>query len=303
MMNKPKSRMQKFLLSPTINRIGLFLAENLKPKAAKWIIRLITNKLTHNRNNEQIRAVRSNQWMASGKKLSGAALDEQVERVYLSSARSIYDYFRCMRKEDQIRKMIHFDDNVVGLIERTIAGKESTLGLLIHMGAYDLGGYAMALRGAFPFVLAYPNPNPGYQWHNELRRKAGIPVESLTMESFHKAVSHLRKGGTVLTGIDRPWKDGKLKPRFFGEPSDIPVTTIQMAIRTNTPVMLLACIRQPEGHYIVHGSQKIEVQKMKDRNQELLENTEKVLAVAETFIRSIPEQWSMFYPVWPEISI
>jgi KDO2-lipid IV(A) lauroyltransferase len=171
------------------------------------------------------------------------------------------------------------------------------------MGAFDLSGYAIALRGARPLVLAYPNPNPGYQWQNELRRQVGLDVEPLTMESFQQATRHLRQGGTVITGVDRPWPGGQYHPKFFGRPSDIPVTTIQMAIRTETPVMLLACIRQPDHRYILHASELIELHKHPDRDVELVENTERVLSAAEGFINSAPEQWAMFYPVWPDINV
>jgi KDO2-lipid IV(A) lauroyltransferase len=123
------------------------------------------------------------------------------------------------------------------------------------------------------------------------------------MESFQQATRHLREGGTVITGVDRPWQGGQYKPKFFGHPSALPVTTIQMAIRTETPVMLLACIRQPDQRYILHASDLIELHKHADREVELLENTELVLSVAEKFISSAPEQWAMFYPVWPEISV
>ena len=73
-----------------------------------------------------------------------------------------------------------------------------------------------------------------------------------------------------------------------------------MAIRTETPVMLLACIRQPDETYILHASELIEMSKHSDRDVELVMNTERVLSIAEGFIRRAPEQWAMFYPVWPQ---
>ena len=43
------------------------------------------------------------------------------------------------------------------------------------------------------------------------------------------------------------------------------------------------------------------MQKRSDRDEEILMNAEKVLEVAEVMIRQAPEQWSMFYPVWPDV--
>jgi KDO2-lipid IV(A) lauroyltransferase len=302
-MGKPKISIQKFMFSPSVNHIGLILGETLSPRFGRGVVKFLTNIISRRRNFEQIKAVRSNQWMVSGGSLTGQALDERVRAVYYSSGMSLYDYFHCMRKEDRIRNLIQFDENLHLFLKRVKNGKERTLGLILHMGAFDLSGYAIALQGARPLVLAYPNPNPGYQWHNDLRRQAGLQVEPLTMESFQQATRHLREGGTVITGVDRPWQGGQYNPKFFGHPSALPVTTIQMAIRTETPVMLLACIRQPDQRYILHASDLIELHKHADREVELLENTELVLSVAEKFISSAPEQWAMFYPVWPEISV
>ena len=64
--------------------------------------------------------------------------------------------------------------------------------------------------------------------------------------------------------------------------------------------MLLACIRQPDETYILHASDLIEMSKHSDREVELVMNTERVLSIAEGFIHSAPEQWAMFYPVWPQ---
>ncbi len=302
-MEKPKTPLQKFLFSPSINQIGLLLGEALPPKLGRGLVKFLSGMIARRKNFPQIKAVRSNQWVVSGGALSGKALDERVKAVYYSSGLSIYDYFHCLRKEERIRDLIQFDENLKYFLERVKRGKERTLGLMIHTGAFDLSGYAIALQGARPLILSYPNPNPGYQWHNDLRRQAGLEVEPLSMESFQHATRHLRKGGTVITGVDRPWPGGQYRPNFFGRPSDIPVTTIQMAIRTQTPVMLLACIRQADQRYILHASDLIELHKHPDRDVELLENTERVLTVAEKFITNTPEQWAMFYPVWPEISV
>lgn len=302
-MEKPTTPLQKLLFSPSINQIGLNLGEALSPKLGSGVVKFLTNFISRKKNHEQIKAVRLNQRVISGGSLTGKALDERVKAVYYSSGMSLYDYFHCLRKEDRIRDLIQFDENLQYFLKRVKGGKERTLGLIVHMGAFDLAGYAIALSGARPLVLAYPNPNPGYQWHNDLRRKAGLEVEPLTMESFQQATRHLRQGGSVITGVDRPWPGGQYQPNFFGRPSDIPVTTIQMAIRTETPIMILACIRQPDHRYILHASDLIELHKHPDRDVELLENTEHVLSVAEKFITSAPEQWAMFYPVWPEISV
>lgn len=302
-MMSHKITVQKLLFSPTMNRLGLFLGETLSPKMGNWIISLVTNQISRRKENEQVKAVRVNQWVVRGKTSNRKELDEIVKKVYQSSGRALYDYYHCMRNETRIRELIQFDDNLNYFIRRIRDEKKRTLGLVLHMGAFDLSGFAIAISGAKPFILSYPNPNPAYKWQNELRRQSGLIVEPLSMESFHLAAKYLRQGGAVITGVDRPWAATTYHPKFFGMPCDIPVTTIQMAIRTETPIMLLACIRQPDERYILHASELIETRRYNDREEELIENTGKVLSAAEPFIASAPDQWAMFYPVWPDISV
>ena len=38
-----------------------------------------------------------------------------------------------------------------------------------------------------------------------------------------------------------------------------------------------------------------------DRDEELIVNAEAVLKVAEGYLKKAPEQWAMFYPVWPQV--
>jgi lauroyl/myristoyl acyltransferase len=40
-----------------------------------------------------------------------------------------------------------------------------------------------------------------------------------------------------------------------------------------------------------------------DPREEIIYNTERVLTVAEKFISAHPEQWSMFFPVWPDLPV
>ena len=104
-----------------------------------------------------------------------------------------------------------------------------------------------------------------------------------------------------MTGIDRPIADTRYRPRFFGRPASLPVVHVQLALKTNVPVYVVAAIMRPDHTYEIHTSEPIEMQRYKDRETELIENAETILKIAEDYIRMAPVQWSMFYPVWPEV--
>ena len=103
-----------------------------------------------------------------------------------------------------------------------------------------------------------------------------------------------------MTGIDRPIPAPRVRPRFFGRPAALPMHHISLAVKARVPVMIIAPILQPDGKYHVLTSDLIEMDPHPDRATEEIRNAEKVLAIAERFIRQAPHQWSISLPVWPE---
>ena len=66
------------------------------------------------------------------------------------------------------------------------------------------------------------------------------------------------------------------------------------------PVVVVTCLTKEDGNYLIEASEPIWMQPYPDLRKEIEQNAERVLAEAEKFIRKVPHQWSMFYPVWPE---
>jgi len=64
----------------------------------------------------------------------------------------------------------------------------------------------------------------------------------------------------------------------------------------------VACgVRQSDGGFLIDSSEPIEMESRPDLVEENLINAEKVLKVAEVFIRNNAADWAMFYPLWPEV--
>jgi lauroyl/myristoyl acyltransferase len=122
-----------------------------------------------------------------------------------------------------------------------------------------------------------------------------------SVAAFRQALKHLQRGGMVLTGIDRPVEQPDPHPRFFGRPSALPLHHIFLALKARVPIMITATYLQPDGRYHVFASEPIEMEVCPNEEKTMLHNAEKVLSVAETFIRRSPRQWSVPLPVWPQV--
>ena len=291
-------------LQDTINgEIGVNLAKSLArmlPEKAGFSLSHSIGKLIAKReNSSMVRCVRANQWIISDKKLSSIELDKKVFEVFEHTAYCLFDLYHNINDPEAILQKVTFTPKLKKTLDERWNCGQGTLLVTPHLSNFDLAGRAITYSGYHLLVLSYPNPNKGYQKQNELRREYDIEVMPMSVESLRLGKQRLLEGKAIITGLDRPLDQSKYHPNFFGYPSMLPVTYIKLAIQTETPILVVTCIGNEDGAYTIDGSDLIFMESYENPVQEMERNAEKVLKQAEVFIRTHPNQWSMFYPVWP----
>jgi KDO2-lipid IV(A) lauroyltransferase len=157
------------------------------------------------------------------------------------------------------------------------------------------------MSGMKAMVITFARPSEGYKWQNEIREYAGLEIAPASMGVMKDAVKRLKEGGAVVTGVDRPVPDPRYKPLFFGLPSSLPVHHITLALRADVPVVVTGVLMRPDHIYEAVVSAPIEMERFGDRDKDIICNAERVLEVTAELIRRVPQQWTMTYPVWPDI--
>ena len=170
-----------------------------------------------------------------------------------------------------------------------------------HFSNYELACRAAALNGLTMQVLSYPNPGRSYRWQNKFRNFKGIEVTPISISNLRKAVKRLENGGTILTGIDRPNGGNDFRPMFFGKPSSLSSGFIRLAMRTGVPISVIICNTTADGKCRLSISDPIPMIRTNDMAADEIMNTEVVLSYIEDLIKRDRSNWSMFYPVWPEV--
>jgi KDO2-lipid IV(A) lauroyltransferase len=284
--------------------IGVGLAAFLARAAPPWlgyrIAYFLADRLAGRRGWGMVRAVRANQWVVSGGRLRGAALDEQVRLTYRNTARSIFDLHRDIKKASVVKRLVEEDTILQDLLQRPRYAERGLVVVGIHMSNFDFILQAAFLLGANALVLTVPDLPGGYQRQFEMRRRTGMNLVPASMGALRKAVEHLKQGGWVLTGMDRPVDNPTCRPRFFGREAMLPVHHIYLALKAHVPLIVGSALRRPDGSYHFMASEPLEMQRGGDRDEEIRLNAEVACCEAERFIRMAPEQWSMSFPVWPE---
>jgi len=293
--------MKKKLISKEVFGTGMaiILSRILPPFIGYPIAHLISWIASCFPNGATYRALMLNQWIASGKSLSKRELIRRVRSIFYNQGNALYDFYRALDRPDLVRRLVKMTPAFMKLVEECKREDQPTLLLMLHLTGFNLGGFRLVQEGMRYLVLAHPNPSRGYKWQNKLRNDRGMEVVPFTPANFVRARERLQQGGTVLTAVDRPMEGSSYHPQFFGFPADLPVGYIRLAIKTNARVFVVGFLTLKDHTQVIDVSEEVIMERFENPEHEYIVNAEKVLKIAEEFIRKDPEQWMMFYPVWP----
>jgi KDO2-lipid IV(A) lauroyltransferase len=234
--------------------------------------------------------------------LTEESLETATLAVFQNSARSIYDVYHYIQDPETAGRLFSIEPSFKALLDRPEFDARGLVIAGLHLSNFDLAlQWICSMRWIKPLILTIPNPQNGRQLEFEIRQRTGMNLVPASMTGMRQAFHHLKQGGVVATGIDRPAEEPQHHPRFFGRPACLPNHPSPLALKTHAPVILVACRLEKDAKYHLYASPPIEMDPNPDHTQELLCNTEKVLVAAEHFIRQSPQEWSVSLPVWPEV--
>lgn len=282
--------------------LSIFIGRSLPPTLGYNIGHAFSRVLSAFENSKLIRSIRANQWVIHGESLNKEDQLAVTKSVLKHAARCYYDLYHSFSDEDRIKELVPLSSPIESFLQQSADGA-GTLVVAPHLSNFDLVVRALATYGFEAKILTHENPRGAYHVQNNLRASSGLDVTPLRDSKVYiEAIDHLKKGGIAATAIDRPVPQRKQKHRikFFGRPSDLPVGHISMALAADVPITVVAAKMAPDGHYQFLHSGPIPMTKTGDRIRTIIHNAERVLKEVEEFIRLAPEQWLMYYPVWPQ---
>ena len=292
--------LQQVINSSLSLRLVSSLAHSLPPRLGYQFAYGLAEQVARRQHSRLVRAVRANQWVIHGETLQANALDEVVRQTLRYSAHSLFDLYHYNSDPEATRQLLVFDSSFDAIIRRSEFEERGLVIAGLHISSFDLVLQWVCRTGLKPLVITIPNPQGGRQVEYEVRKRLGMNLIPASVTACRHALKHLQHGGMVLTGIDRPIEQPEVWPRFFGRPAALPVHHIFLAIKARVPIRIAVNYLQPNGKYHIVASDPIDMEPCSDAVEEMLQNAEKVLTVAEEFIRRSPQQWAVPLPVWPQ---
>jgi lauroyl/myristoyl acyltransferase len=291
-----------FASNPHIMHVAMFLSRHIPEWLGDRLFWTLAGLVARARP-APFRIVRDNLNQVLGLNTDPHVLNYTARHTLYMVMRSYYDLYRSIQlPEDKRSTLVQFPEESWKVM-RTLNSKErGSLLVFPHLGDFDLGGHAAAAHISDVQVISLPDPSPGFELSNELRRQSGVAVTPLSPAALRQAIRLLKRGGVVSMAGDRPVSDLDEPFLFFGSPARVPSGHVRLALRTNSVVVVAYCVFMAETHrYTMYFEPPLEMVRTGDHKEEVQINMRRVLDALETVIRRWPEQWQMFVPVWPKL--
>jgi lauroyl/myristoyl acyltransferase len=165
-----------------------------------------------------------------------------------------------------------------------------------HIGNWDMAGAAFAARGR-PVSALVETLKP-QRWNDRVQRtRVAAGVKAIPIENgLRDMLVALRKQEGLAVLVDRPLAQDGVPVTFFGRTTRVPGGAATLALRTGSPVVPAALVRDPRGNgYVAHIGPPIVGQKGEDPTMVM----QRIMSWLEGIIRRYPDQWFMFRHMWP----
>ena len=176
-----------------------------------------------------------------------------------------------------------------------------TLLITGHLGAWELGGMALASDG-FPVnvvTLAEPT-NELNEWRQKYRQRFGIKTVTVGADKFAfvEIIQALRRNELVAMLVDRPYLNSGIEVQFFGRPTLFSAAAARVWQHTQAAVIPAFVLQLEPGQYGCYAYPTIDM----TADQTLEQNSQRIADVFQAVVREFPEQWFNFVPIWNSLS-
>lgn len=290
---------QRFISSRIVTGLGMFLSKHLPPFIGYGIADLISGLINWLKPDFYWIAY-ANLRQVVGPEVDEKRLHRLVRQGFRNNARNDYDLWHLVSQgPEAIRAAVHLPPSAWAHLEQAQQRGKGTIIVGTHTGNFDLSILALAAHGLEIQVLGLADPPAGgFDLMDQVRARFGVRLTSINVQTLREAIKRLRGGGIVLTGVDRPVGGLEREVKFFGRLAPLPTGHVRLALKTGATILVAGPYRDPQRGNVVRLSPPLEMVRTGDRDEDLRANLRRVTGWLEEFIRTWPEQWAMFIPVW-----
>jgi KDO2-lipid IV(A) lauroyltransferase len=290
--------MEIFLNSEIGLNIGLTIASCTPPWLGHVLTHMIARIINLNKDSPTVQGVRMNQKVIAGTEVDQRVINQLVLNVFRNSARSFYDLYHHLGNLEGAGNRFIVEPSFQKIIDWPKLERRGLVVAGLHLSGFDLAFQWLCSGLIKPLGITIPDPQGGRAMEFQRRLELGIDLVPGDFSGLRQAIRHLKQGGIVATGIDRPNPEYTPNPSFFGKPALLPTHHIFLAVKAGVPIIVASSSMEPTGYYNLRASDPVEMETHHDREFQLVNNAERILVIAGEFILRDPTQWLITQPVW-----
>ena len=212
-------------------------------------------------------------------------------------------WLEMMRLPSEVRSGTVAANCTIEGFEHIEAGLERGNGVILalpHLGGWEWGGAAMALRGhRLLAVVEHIEPPELLAWFAEQRAAIGIDVVTLGPDVGTSVLRALRDNRIVCLLSDRDIAGDGVEVEFFGERTTLPGGPATLALRTGAPLVPCAVYFRGVRDHLGVVRPPLGVERLGRLREDIARITQALAYELEALIRAAPEQWHLLQPNWP----
>jgi lauroyl/myristoyl acyltransferase len=241
--------------------------------------------------------VTANQSQVLGRPATDALVQASAREAFARYARYWFDTFNVLGWSDErVVEVFRFEG--LDLVEKGLAeGKGVVIGLP-HMGNWDVGGRAIAIRLApIVSVAEHLTPEALFELFLEHRRRLGMDIIDLASDHVGRQLTHeLERNRVVALVADRDLSGGGLEVEMFGRTRRMPIGPAMLSLSSGAPLLAATIVTVPEGWRLTFS--EVSVERTGRRKEDVMALTHALASDFERGIASSPADWHLFQPGW-----
>jgi KDO2-lipid IV(A) lauroyltransferase len=241
--------------------------------------------------------VAANQAQVLGRPADDPLVLASTREAFALYARYWFDSFNVIAwTDEQVVEAFRFEN--LDVVEKALAEGDGVLIGLPHMGNWDVGGRAMAIRLApLVSVAEHLKPEPLFELFLEHRRELRMDIIDLASAHVGRQLTgHLERNRIVALVADRDLSGGGIEVEMFGRARRMPAGPAMLSLSTGAPLLAAPIVTTPDGWSLTF--RKVTIEPSGNRKDDIRALTRALAAAFEEGIAAAPSDWHLFQPAW-----
>lgn len=220
-----------------------------------------------------------------------------IKRCYQNLGKTVVEFMRFPKTSQKlIQEYVEFEG--IHHIENALSLGNGAIILTGHFGNWELLAASISTKIAplTPIVREIRSPRLN-DLVKEYRKKAGYSTIDRNT-GVRDALRCLRSNNLLGIVADVDTTVNGVFVDFFGRPAYTPYSPIVFALKTGAAILPAFIIRQPDGSHKAIIEPPMVLEQTDEKEQDIIENTQKFTKIIETYIRKYPEQWIWMHERW-----